>query len=478
MAPGRKGNHLLPVNRLSKPRQESSQSAKELSEWEEAEEEYCVKQCDLLVQALTQPPVPALPTAATEDPHVLHGDEGLHNNGNEGFFGIDYDQPNTPSYDDTDSGTESDDSEQSIASNPGGVVTPMAGDYNRRRRIREVQQWENILEPMFKVFMQCKLLTVDWSQGETWNFDSKTQCRCSAAKRRIRHLELVDILTVEFCTCQSDQVRLIQMGYIGGSPVLPEIAFSLRLLRLHDALWRFCCIRTHPFAQALDFFHRVALGFVEDITKKLQRWGRQFSCAVDAYRRLIQVKEDLGTRAMELSPKEKLGANCPRCFGENIYAKKNGEPDYVVCVDGNFQQRRHMSASVEVKEIEIRYPTLFLHPTQVNKWENVHPSSADDTPDPCTQMHTAANDSRSAATWRACDDTGLLAMVCRHDHALAFVNIVQSGEKSYFAHSLTDWLLKQLDEADSKVLFLYDIGCNIEKGLLDTDFTLQTLDVA
>ena len=51
------------------------------------------------------------------------------------------------------------------------------------------------------------------------------------------------------------------------------------------------------------------------------------------------------------------------------------------------------------------------------------------TQDPCTQMHTAANDQRSGSTWRACDDTGLLAMVCRHDHTLAFVNIVQSGEK-------------------------------------------------
>ncbi|KAH9820360.1 hypothetical protein DFH28DRAFT_1079765 [Melampsora americana] len=399
MAPGRKRNLLLPVNCLTKPRQESSQSYKQLSEWEEAEEKFCVKQCDLLVCALTQPPVPALPTAATEDPHDL--------NGNKGFFGLDYDQPNTPSYHKTDSGTGSDDFEQSIASNPGGVVPPEA----------EVQQWKYILELMFKVFMQCKLLTFDWSQGETWNFDSKSQ-------------------SVEFCSCQSDQVRLIQMGYIGGSPVLPKIAFSLQLLRLHNALWRFCCIRTHPFAHALDFFYQVALGFKEDVTRGPCRWGRQFSCAVDAYRRLIQVKEDLGFHAMELSTKEKLGANCPRCFGENVYAKRDGKPDYVVCVDGNFQQRQHKSASVEAKEIEIQYPSLFLHPMQV----------------------------KNASTWRACDDTGLLAMV------------FQSGEKSYFAHSLTDWLLKQLDKADSKVAFLYDIGCNIEKGLITVTF--QTLNVA
>lgn len=44
-------------------------------------------------------------------------------------------------------------------------------------------------------------------------------------------------------------------------------------------------------------------------------------------------------------------------------------------------------------------------------------------------MHTAADDRRGPTTWRGCDDTGLLGMACRHDHALAFVNIVQSGEK-------------------------------------------------
>ncbi|EGG13206.1 uncharacterized protein MELLADRAFT_86753 [Melampsora larici-populina 98AG31] len=188
-------------------------------------------------------------------------------------------------------------------------------------------------------------------------------------------------------------------------------------------------------------FHRPAREFKEDVTYKPTRWGRTLSCAVDAYRRLNQLEKDLLFRAMRLLKKDKLGANCPRCFGGNEYSKEETEPDYVNCIDGNFQQRRHKSSSVEVSEIPIRYPNLFLHPNEVNKWDSGVHSSSNDPPDPCTQMHTAANDSRSASTWRACDDTGLLAMVCRHDHALAFVNIVQSGEKSYFAHALIDWVL-------------------------------------
>ncbi|KAH9808509.1 hypothetical protein DFH28DRAFT_909292 [Melampsora americana] len=63
------------------------------------------------------------------------------------------------------------------------------------------------------------------------------------------------IQPVVFCSCQPDQVRLIFMGYIRGSPVQPEMVFSLRLLRLHNIIWKFCCVQTHPFAQALDDFH-------------------------------------------------------------------------------------------------------------------------------------------------------------------------------------------------------------------------------
>jgi len=166
---------------------------------------------------------------------------------------------------------------------------------------------------------------------------------------------------------------------------------------------------------------------------------------------------------MRLSPIEKLSTNCPRCFGHHNESKKANEPDYIVCIDGNFQQRRHKEASVEISQIEVQYPNLFLTPNQVQKWENRNGVSSNNslvrfpllsmhhilhlatqielllhvcTQDPCTQMHTTANDSRSTSTWRACDDTGLLGMVCRHDHALKFINIVQSGEKYVTIYSL------------------------------------------
>lgn len=57
---------------------------------------------------------------------------------------------------------------------------------------------------------------------------------------------------VIFCDCHSDPVRLIKMGYIGSSPVFPQTAFSIRLLRMHHVVWKHCAIATQPFALALD----------------------------------------------------------------------------------------------------------------------------------------------------------------------------------------------------------------------------------
>ena len=102
---------------------------------------------------------------------------------------------------------------------------------------------------------------------------------------------------------------------------------------------------------------------------------------MDAYRHILRLKQDLEVRALNLSSIEKLGSNCPRCFGPTDACKIDEEPDYIVCIDGNFQQRRHKDASVEHSEIQINYPKPFLHPSQVKQWESVDAGvSSNDAP--------------------------------------------------------------------------------------------------
>lgn len=44
------------------------------------------------------------------------------------------------------------------------------------------------------------------------------------------------------------------MGYLGASPVFPRTAFSLRLMRFHHTMWKFCAVRIEPFTRALDVY--------------------------------------------------------------------------------------------------------------------------------------------------------------------------------------------------------------------------------
>ncbi|KAH9808530.1 hypothetical protein DFH28DRAFT_909222, partial [Melampsora americana] len=88
-------------------------------------------------------------------------------------------------------------------------------------------------------------------------------------------------------------------------------------------------------------------------------------------------------------------------------------------------------------------------------------------------QHTAADDVRDKNHWGGNYDTGVVGLACRHDHVLKFVNIVQSGEKSHYALALVDWLLDVTENRGlnaNKIALLYDIGCNIEKGILKVMF--------
>ncbi|KAH9820119.1 hypothetical protein DFH28DRAFT_1200891 [Melampsora americana] len=192
--------------------------------------------------------------------------------------------------------------------------------------------------------------------------------------------------------------------------------------------------------------------------------------AVICYRKILEAMEELETRSLSLSPLAKLAANCPRCFGPaGTYGIQKG-PQYIVCVDGNFQQRRHESASQEIEEIPLSIPSIFMRPEDVARWEPKDGQN-DVLLDPCTAQHTAAADRRNASSWKGCKETGLIASVCRHNHMLKMVNVIHSGEKAHFVHALLGELFTCILEARTNTIkagvgCLYDIGCTLEKGVI------------
>jgi Kyakuja-Dileera-Zisupton transposase len=83
--------------------------------------------------------------------------------------------------------------------------------------------------------------------------------------------------------------------------------------------------------------------------------------------------------------------------------------------------------------------------------------------DECEKSFKAAQESRSKASKNFFDDTGLIALICRHDCVLFLANLQSTGEKQHYALALLAALFKELPE-DWTVGVLYDIGCQLHRS--------------
>jgi hypothetical protein len=62
------------------------------------------------------------------------------------------------------------------------------------------------------------------------------------------------------------------------------------------------------------------------------------------------------------------------------------------------------------------------------------------------------------------DDTGVMALICRHDIPLFFANIDTPGEQQKYAVALIDHLFTLLPPR-ATVVALYDVGCILSRSL-------------
>jgi len=73
---------------------------------------------------------------------------------------------------------------------------------------------------------------------------------------------------------------------------------------------------------------------------------------------------------MQMSPLDQIADICPKCFGPTIDEKNANEPDYILCMDGNFQHRRHIAASNELFESQGNLQ-LFISPSEVENMKSM-----------------------------------------------------------------------------------------------------------
>jgi hypothetical protein len=151
--------------------------------------------------------------------------------------------------------------------------------------------------------------------------------------------------------------------------------------------------------------------------------------------------------------------------------------DFHVCLDGNFQQRRKRSTRDSPWFYE---PEYFISKQEVDEMgcliETLRPSSKgderqelpvsslDDAINVCMESHEAANGNRVKANVDVFADTGLMALLCRHDQPIFYANIDTPGEQQKYPLALLNRLFQLIPES-ATVCALYDVGCVLERSV-------------
>ncbi|EFP81539.1 uncharacterized protein PGTG_07788 [Puccinia graminis f. sp. tritici CRL 75-36-700-3] len=325
--------------------------------------------------------------------------------------------------------------------------------YHRARRYAEgrermSQRWSELEEQVAAAFLICQKATKNWtSLPGTYTLPPNT-CTCDPINVQERSMDLFDI--------------------ISSSPDVPRTAFSIRLLQFHELLWQTAVVSTSSFVQALSAFLEMRSDtplYARGGNYRKRNLRVPLSHSIDMFSRIRLIQQKILIEGLQLSQNDQWANQCPRCFGPNQHEVKSHpkEPDIIIALDGNFQQRHYAYASKD-NPPESHYPRSFVKPSKITNVADTltaTDASAVGIDPPCADVHKAANDARGETTWEKCDDNGLFASACRHDIPLMFANIYKTGEKLYYPIALVRNLLA--DFPQHKVGILYDIGCHLER---------------
>ncbi|KAJ7891128.1 hypothetical protein B0H13DRAFT_2234846 [Mycena leptocephala] len=95
--------------------------------------------------------------------------------------------------------------------------------------------------------------------------------------------------------------------------------------------------------------------------------------------------------------------------------------------------------------------------------------------DRCEASFKAADEKREKASTEFFEDTGLMALLCRHDRVLWIVNMHSAGEKQFGVILLIERLFEHLPRKVC-IGILYDIGCLLERSCLKWGFLSRWID--
>ncbi|EJD39759.1 hypothetical protein AURDEDRAFT_70921, partial [Auricularia subglabra TFB-10046 SS5] len=177
-------------------------------------------------------------------------------------------------------------------------------------------------------------------------------------------------------------------------------------------------------------------------------------------------------------PSERLRRICPLCFGGYRPGLKLSLADILVCIDACFGQKRRKSSQTDgplqhsdgrfVPESEIlameREVASKRQGPGKKRARGAGPLPSEEVLDECEQSFIAAQEKVVKASKNYYADTGLMALLCRHDRVLWIANMTSPGERQHYALVLLRQLAKELPES-WRIGLLYDIACQIRRSI-------------
>ncbi|KAG1844033.1 hypothetical protein DFJ58DRAFT_717669 [Suillus subalutaceus] len=305
----------------------------------------------------------------------------------------------------------------------------------------------------------------------------------------------LEVLNIDCCPCAPAPLQLLKLGLFACAPIAPSLAVDLRVLELVRTLFVRITPNTTAWCEALEVF-LTARGYKLSTKDNLRR---RFSNAYHWYSVLVMNAGDhVYSLISQHLPSLFFGGRI--CFGMQDWQKDHSSRlklDCHVCIDACFTQKRSAN-SRGADGLDPPNPTrsVFISDEEVARMEahvlacrgslpgrgtkRKKPEGDEDgyedgmripvsTLDACRESFLAADEKREKASTRFFADTGIMALLCRHDCVLWLVNMTSAGEKQYYALALIKKLFEHLPPTIDR-RYLLERSCLkyqlLEQGIL------------
>ncbi|KAG1836027.1 hypothetical protein C8R48DRAFT_783020 [Suillus tomentosus] len=315
----------------------------------------------------------------------------------------------------------------------------------------------------------------------------------------------IDVLS---CRCSMLPQVLLHHGLFPTAPSQPRMAVSIELLSFYRALFERSCDAINALASALKM-HYSRRGFVMTDTRGeiiQDPFRRGLGYAVQWYdilqvqieRQVEEALQNSRDRVATLCPQTEdhvstssplstlrrgrcapiLIQRCPACFGGTMFGKPTADGgDIHTATDGNFHHRHRRAAGDFPHFYD---PTYFLPKQYVDDVgrrieaqckrpaKSAVPLVPDEAIDQCETAYKAADGKKQKAAMDSFDDTGVMALICRHDIPLFLLILTLWENSKKYSVALLEHLFSLIPPY-ATVVALYDVGCVLARSLSKYD---------